>query len=64
MVPVDGESARMTATNQDAIRREQQRKERQAAELRANLARRKAQKREQSTGVAAQTGADPAKRED
>ena len=38
----------MVAKTADAIRREQQRKARQAAELRANLTRRKTQKREQS----------------
>jgi hypothetical protein len=46
----------LAAKNQDAIRREQQRKERQAAELRANLARRKAQKREQAVSDHSEPG--------
>ena len=50
----------MVAKTADAIRREQQRKARQAAELRANLVRRKAHKREQSVTGRPEIGSEPA----
>ena len=47
------------AKSEDTLRREQQRKERQAAELRSNLAKRKEQKRQQSAAARADQPPSP-----